>query len=159
MINMAQKQEVLLRFFREGDSKSKISRDLKINRRTVRRYIEEYLCVQELEKLAGNNMDCCLSSYVSQPPEYYRLPGTQRKLTQQVCSQIDSYLEENARKRREGMRKQIMLKKDIHDALLEQGISIGYTTVCNYIKGKKHQEREAYIRQEYMPGEACEFDW
>lgn len=159
MINMAQKQEVLLRFFREGDSKSKISRDLKINRRTVRRYIEEYLCVQEQEKLAGKNMDGCLSSYVSHPPDYYRPPGTQRKLTQQVCSQIDSYLEENALKRREGMRKQIMLKKDIHDALLEHGISIGYTTVCNYIKGKKHQEREAYIRQEYAPGESCEFDW
>jgi transposase len=159
MITMAQKQEVLLRFFREGDSKSKISRDLKINRRTVIRYIEEYLAAQEKEKLTGEYMDGCLSSYVSQAPEYYRPPGTQRKLTQEICSQIDSYLEENARKRREGMRKQIMLKKDIHEALLEQGIFIGYTTVCNYIKCQKDQEREAYIRQEYTPGEACEFDW
>ena len=60
MIKMAQKQEVLLRFFREGDSKSKISRDLRINRRTVRRYIEEYLAVLEKEKLIGNYMDGCL---------------------------------------------------------------------------------------------------
>jgi transposase len=159
MIKMGQKQEVLLRFFREGDSKSKISRDLRINRRTVRRYIEEYLAVQEKEKLCGEYMDGCLSSYVSQEPKYYRPEGIQRKLNQDICSQIDSYLEENDRKRREGMRKQIMLKKDIHEALLELGYSIGYTTVCNYIKGKKYQEREAYIRQEYTPAEACEFDW
>jgi transposase len=159
MITMAQKQEVLLRFFREGDSKSKISRDLKVNRRTVRRYIEEYLVAQEKEKLIGNYMDGCLSSYVSQDPKYSRPPGIQRKLTHEVCSQIDSFLEENDRKRREGMRKQIMLKKDIHEALLEQGFSIGYTTVCKYVSRKKHQEREAYIRQDYMPGEACEFDW
>ena len=51
MITMKEKQDVLLRFFREGDSKSKISRDLGINRRTVRRYIEEYLMVQEKEGL------------------------------------------------------------------------------------------------------------
>ena len=159
MIKMGQKQEVLLRFIREGDSRSKISRDLKINRRTVRRYIEEYLAAQEKEKLTDDYMDGCLSSYVSQDPKYSRPPGIQRKLTQDICSQIESYLEENNRKRREGMRKQIMLKKDIHEALIEEGFSIGYTTVCNYISRKKHQEREAYIRQDYMPGETCEFDW
>ncbi len=43
MITMKKKQEVILRFFRDGDSKSKISRDLKLHRQTVRDYIAEYL--------------------------------------------------------------------------------------------------------------------
>ena len=43
----------------------------------------------------------------------------------------------------------------------EQGIDIGYTTVCNYIKEKKGKTtiREAFIRQQYTPGATCEFDW
>ena len=40
---MNAQQEVLLRFFRDGDSKSKISRNLGVYRKTVRKYILEYL--------------------------------------------------------------------------------------------------------------------
>jgi transposase len=159
MITMTQKQEVILRFFRDSDSKSKISRDLKIHRQTVRDYINEYLAVLEKEKRAGTHVEGCLSTYVSEPPKYHRPTTPKPALTEEVCKQIDLYLTENKRKRREGMRKQIMLKKDIHEALVEQGFSIGYTTVCNYISKKKHQEMEAFIRQDYMPGESCEFDW
>lgn len=159
MITMKEKQDVLLRFFREGDSKSKISRDLGINRRTVRRYIEEYLAVQDKEKAAGTHIDGCLPSYVSEPPTYHRPATPKPVLTEDVCAQINIYLEDNERKRREGMRKQVMLKRDIHEALIDKGFSIGYTTVCNYIRGKKLRDMEAFIRQDYMPGEACEFDW
>jgi len=47
---MKKKQEVILRFFRDGDSKSKISRDLQLHRQTVRAYIAEYLAELEKEK-------------------------------------------------------------------------------------------------------------
>ena len=156
---MAQKQEVLLRFFREGDSKSKISRDLGINRRTVRHYITEYLTELEKEKKAGTHVEGTLATYVSEPPQYHRSSSPKLALTKEVINQIDLYLEENKRKRREGMRKQVMLKRDIHEALIDQGFIIGYTTVCNYIKAEKYREMEAFIRQDYMPGESCEFDW
>ena len=156
---MAQKQEVLLRFFREGDSKSKISRDLGINRRTVRNYITEYLAELEKEKKAGTHVEGALGTYVSAPPKYHRPSSPKLALTKAVVKQIELYLEENKRKRREGMRKQVMLKKDIYEALIDQGFSIGYTTVCNYIKAEKYREMEAFIRQDYMPGECCEFDW
>jgi len=159
MITMGQKQEVILRFFRDGDSKSKISRDLKLHRETVRKYITEYLQAKEKEKLEGHHIEGVLSSYVSKPPKYHRPVSVKKALTEEVRSKIDEYLEDNDRKCREGMRKQVMLKKDIHEALIERGYKIGYTTVCNYISQKKNQEREAYIRQNYMPGESCEFDW
>ena len=156
---MTQKQEVILRFCRDGDSKSKISRDLKLHRQTIRDYINEYLVEVEKEKRAGTHVEGSLSKYVSEPPKYKRPTTPKPALTEEVITQIDYYLEENKRKRREGMRKQIMLKKDIHEALADQGLRIGYTTVCNYIKGEKYREMEAFIRQDYMPGESCEFDW
>ena len=131
MIGMKQKQEVLLRFFRENDSKSKISRDLGIHRRTVRKYIEEYLLEVEKEKSVGTHVEGALARYISEQPKYKRPTTPKPALTGEVAHQIDLYLEENKRKRREGMHKQQMLKRDIHEALIEQGFQICYTTVCN----------------------------
>ncbi len=159
MITMKKKQEVILRFFRDGDSKSKISRDLHIHRQTVRDYIAEYLDELKKEKTEGTHVEGSLAAYVSESPKYKPRTSLKVALTEEVCTQIDTYLEENKRKRREGLRKQVMLKKDIHEALVEQGINIGYTTVCNYIRKEKHRQAEAFIRQDYMPGESCEFDW
>lgn len=159
MIKMTQKQEVLLRFFREGDSKSKISRDIGIDRKTIRKYIYDYLLELEKEKTSGTHVEGSLAKYISEPPKYKRTTTPKPALTVEVSNQIDTYLEENKRKRGEGMRKQVMLKRDIHEALLDQGFNIGYTTVCNYIRGEKLREMEAFIRQDFMPGESCEFDW
>jgi len=156
---MKKKQEVILRFFRDGDSKSKISRDLQLHRQTVRAYIGEYLAELEKEKTNGTHAEGSLAAYVSESPKYKARTTPKVALTKGVCKQIDLYLEENLRKRKEGMRKQVMLKKDIHEALIEKGVSIGYTTVCNYIRQEKHRKMEAFIRQDYMPGESCEFDW
>ncbi|MFH1935982.1 MAG: hypothetical protein ABIK52_00245, partial [Bacteroidota bacterium] len=36
---------------------------------------------------------------------------------------------------------------------------IGYTVVSDYIRLRKLGHQEAFIRQEYNPGENCEFDW
>jgi len=52
-----------------------------------------------------------------------------------------------------------MKKIDIYDYLEKKGYSIGYTTVCNYIRHKESLGKEAFIKQIYNPGEVCEFDW
>jgi len=67
----------------------------------------------------------------------------------------------NEKKLRNGMRKQLLKKKDIYEYLQDQGYDIGYTTICNYIQKKENRpsSKEAFIRQEYQPGESCEFDW
>ena len=83
-------------------------------------------------------------------------------LTREVQSFIDSQLEANGRKVRQGMRKKILKNIDILQLLQEQGFSVGYTTVCNYIReklGKSATPQEAFIRQQYAPGSVCEFDW
>ncbi len=41
MIDMVDKNLILIKYYRDGESKSSISRQLKISRKTVRRYIDE----------------------------------------------------------------------------------------------------------------------
>lgn len=156
MIKMDTKQEILRRYFREGDSERKIARDLQINRKTVKKYLEDYLGAK---KKTEEGTQESLQDYSTSPPAYDVSGRTKRKLTEEISALIRQQLQENEEKRRSGLRKQIKLKTDIHEYLLSQGYKIGYTTVCNHIRELGISEREAYIRQIYLPGEECEFDW
>ena len=154
---MYTKQEIIIRSYREGKSQRCISRELAISRKTVKKYISEYE-----ERLS---QDSCSkqtqSSYLSEAPSYKGSPRGKIKLTEEVIEVIDGLLELNQQKREQGLRKQMLKKKDILEELHRQGFNIGYTTVCNYITTKTHQSTscEAFIRQSYQPGESCEFDW
>jgi transposase len=153
---MYTKQEIILRSHREGKSQREISRELGISRKTVRKYLMAY------ESTKG---DLCtksqLSSYLATSPKYATPVRSKPVLTDKIKACITVLLSENTKKRASGMSKQQLKKIDIHAYLQEQGHSIGYTTVCNYIReqqGKQHSS-EAFIRQHYEPGSSCEFDW
>jgi transposase len=155
---MYTKQEIIIRSHREGKSQRQISRELQINRKTVRKYIEDY----ELLQKESIRPETALSTYLSIPP-LFRV-GTRGKvrLTTEVQNAIDGFLEANGKKIGQGMRKQILKNIDILQLLHDQGLSVGYTTVCNYIRekqGKSAVSKEAFIRQQYQPGSVCEFDW
>jgi hypothetical protein len=78
-----------------------------------------------------------------------------------VCAAIDAFLSINREKKQAGLRKQLMKKKDILEELHRQGFDIGYSTVCAYINEQENisYPKEAFIRQCYVAGEVCEFDW
>ncbi len=154
---MDTKQEIIRRYFRENDSERKIARDLQINRKTVKKYLNDYLIAKEQSDKEGSQES--LQEYSGSPPAYDTSSRTRRKLTDEIATLIHGQLEENERKKREGQRKQIKRKIDIHEYILSQGYKIGYTTICNYIRDQEISSREAYIRQVYLPGEECEFDW
>jgi len=154
---MYTKQEIIIRSYREGKSQRAISRELQISRKTVRKYIEEY----EHLLYSSKSKEKASSEYLSDPPVYKSNNRHKLKLTREVQSSIDKLLDENQQKKRQGLGKQMLKKCDILEQLHKQGFDIGYTTVCNYIRGKSlsPQSKEAFIRQEYKPGEVCEFDW
>src|SRR5665648_713819 len=158
MISMYTKQEIIILSYREGKSHRQISRELQINRKTIKKYIDDF----ERHQSGSTQPETALSTYLSSPP-LFRI-GTRSKvhLTQEVQSFIDAQLEANGKKVQQGMRKQILKNIDILQLLHEQGFGIGYTTVCNYIReklGKSATRQEAFIRQQYEPGSVCEFDW
>ena len=155
MLKMHQKQEIIIRYHREGHSQRKISRDLGIHRHTIKRYLEEYeKAGKELEEQGGEE----LNDSISLLPKYNSDNRKPRKLTQEVAEKIDAYLQTNEEKQKSGLRKQMLKKIDIWEELVRQDHDIGYTSVCNYIRGKE-RPKETFIRQAYQPGEVCEFDW
>ena len=155
---MYTKQEIIIRSHRQGKSQRLISHELQVSRKTIRKYIEEY---ENLQKgLIGPKM--ALSTYLLSPPLYRIGTRSKVRLTREVQSVIDTVLEANSKKKQQGMRKQILKNIDIMQLLHDQGFSVGYTTVCNYIReksGKSATNQEAFIRQQYDPGSVCEFDW
>ena len=154
---MDTKQEIIRRYFREFDSARKIARDLQISRKTIKKHLLSYAQSKEATDLGIDQK--ALQDYLSSPPVYDTKNRFKRKLTTEIEDMINGQLEDNQRKRQEGLRKQIKRKIDIHDYVLSQGGQIGYTTLCNYIRDKELRKQEAFIKQAYIPGEECEFDW
>jgi len=151
---MVDKNEILIRFYRNGETKSEISRDLGISRKTVRRYIREHDLLRSSSDLKNH-----LEAGLSTKPVYKSGHRQKVKLTIEVKNQIDYYLQKNAENRSQGLHKQLMKKFDIHQELIKQGYDIGYSSVCNYVRRKEFKSKEAFIKQIYSPGSSCEFDW
>ena len=156
MINLMDKQEIILSHFRDGKSQWQIHRDTGISRKTIRKYVKEY--EDRKRKLMGTKDTELIADIVS-PPKYDSSNRVRRKLTDEMIERIHFFLRENEIKRSTGRSKQQKKKIDIYEVLLEEGYDISYPTICNYIRETCKEEKEAYIRQEYQPGEICEFDW
>jgi len=126
----------------------------------VARYIKDY-DRKRTQLLDDNNNPAKeeLIADIIQEPGYDASSRKKVKLTAEIMEKIQFYLQENEKKKKEGKHKQQKKKIDIFEALQEEGFAIGYTTICNTIRNIQQESREAYIRQEYAPGEVCEFDW
>ena len=111
-MSMDTKQEITRRYFREGDSERKISRDLRINRKTVKCYLVDHLKARQRAEDKGDQE--ILQDYLASPPAYDSSGRHKRKLNEEIEKLILEQVDENERKKREGLRKQIKRKIDIH---------------------------------------------
>ena len=158
MISLVDKQKIIISSFLEGKSQWQIHRETGFDRKTIRKYTNEYE-EKRVELLEGDGDKLILTEDIVEPPKYDTSNRTRVKLTEEIIDKIDFYLEENLLKRQTGKSKQQKKNIDIHECLEEEGYDISYSTVCNYIKKKLNEKKEAYIRQEYDLGDVSEFDW
>jgi transposase len=158
MIKMSTKQKIILFRYRDVYSERRISRELKINRETVRRYLAEYAKARE-NLSSASEPDEVLIEEIVKVPKYDSSSRGAKKFTNEISQEVDRLLQANEEKRNRGLHKQVMKKIDILEHLQEMGYDIGYTSVCNHINKKLDKRKEAYIRQVYEPGDVCEFDW
>jgi transposase len=158
MLKLIDKQKIIIKYFNEGFSKRKIERELHISRKTIRRYIAEYEKKRN-QLMEQNTQDVSLITDICQKPKYNASNRVKVKLTGQIMERINFFLKENEAKKASGRSKQVMKKIDIYEAIISEGFDIGYTTVCCAITDIARQAREAFIRQEYGPGQTAEFDW
>lgn len=151
-----------MKYFREGKSQRAISRELKISRTTVQKYIKDYESKYETLKTLDEDKDknkiLLLIEEMSSKPKYDVSKRRKVKLTDEVMEEIDGLVSENEKHRLSGRSKQQLKKIDIYEYLNDNGYDVGYTTVCNYIRNT-YDKKEAYVRQEYDLGETLEFDW
>lgn len=109
---MYTKQEIIIDSFRQGKSQRTIARDLQINRKTVKKYILEHEAL--LQSVCSK--EAAQSIALSDKPAYnMTVPRQKVKLTTDVQEIIDELIFKNKVKLQEGLRKQMMKKKDIHE--------------------------------------------
>lgn len=155
---MSMKQKISLLSYRDGYSERRISRELRINRETVRRYLSEYKKAKDKIN-SSSDTDEVLIEEIVKIPKYNSINRDNKKFTNEISQEVDKLLQANEERRNRGLHKQMMKKINILEHLHELGYDIGYTTVCNQINSKLSRMKEAFIRQVYKPGDVCEFDW
>ena len=156
---MIEKQEIILRHFRDGESIRNISSKTGISRHTVTKYISEYLSKKEaLISISGESPGELIESIV-QAPSYDSSHRKKRKRTAEIVERVKSCLFENKKKRSRAQHKQQMKKIDIHTLLRSEGYDIGYSSICLLVNELEGRAAESFIKQEYDYGQVCEFDW
>ena len=162
MISLINKQQIILRHI-NGESNRDIAKALHIDKNTVNKYAAEY--DEQIRALLANDPDAdpqTLMASIMEKPTYNSQNRGPTVSTEEVMEEIRKCLKENEEKRQTGRGKQMMRKTDIHGYLKKKGYDISYSTVkriCQKLDETEGHHAEAFIRQEYDPGEICEFDW
>ncbi len=151
---MVDKNSILIRYFRDGESMSSISRELQLSRSTVFKYVQAHK-----KLIASSSVKDHLSVGLSTKPSYTSKNRVRRRFTTVMQDIIDDCLADNTKKRGQGLHKQLMKNIDIHEYLISKGHQISYSTVCDYIQTVVNKSKEAFIKQVYTAGSSCEFDW
>lgn len=160
MINLNKKQDIILKYLREGKSQRQISKETGICRETIRKYIKNY----EAKLLnVTENLDevekADIIDDITSIPRYSSSSRSKRALTEDVIERISQFLKENEHKRLTGLSKQQKKKIDMYETLLDEGFNVSYPSVVNAVNSIERKKREAYIRQEYVHGDVAEFDF
>lgn len=160
MITLGQKLEILRLYFIEGRAKKQIARDLNVSKNTVKSYINEFLSSKK-ELINSGVSKYELIENMVEKPKYKSTNRLPRVMTDEVKEIIRKFLSENDIKRNTGKAKMCMTAQDMYEALIEQGFSLSYPSVAQYVQKYKENEYtyEAFIKQNYDYGEVCEFDW
>ena len=160
MINLNNKQDIILKHIRDGKSQRQISKETGIARESIRKYVRDYEnnlieVTDSLDEIVKTN----IIDDITANPKYTSSPREKRVLTDEVVERLHKFLKDNEQKRLSGLSKQQKKKVDMYEALIEEGYSVSYPSVVNAVNSIERKKREAYIRQEYAPGDIVEFDF
>ena len=133
---MAQVQDIMDLYEREGLSLRQIARRLHVSRNTVRRVVDSP------------------GYYLGVEPKKQRVRH-KSVLVPALTERIDQILKDDQREHR----KQRHTAHRIWERLLEEGFRCGESTVRRYVGQKKRGMREVFIPLEFGPGEDAQVDW
>lgn len=160
VITLNEKQNIILYHVRDNLSQREIHRLTGVARDTIRKYIKEY--EKRLIELGSDLSDIQkidLIDELTNEPKYKSSPRTKTAITDEVLEKLKAFLKENETKRLTGLSKQQMKKVDMYEALKKEGFEISYSSIIAAVNKLEVQRKEAFIRQEYVPGDVVEFDF
>lgn len=147
MLDVVTNHQIVLLFFREGQSIRKIAEKLKISRQTVTARIKDY---EQFKATPISNQDhpnSLFHQYLKTGSVYKSGNREKRKLSEDIIAIVNKCLEENEIKRLNGGLKQQLKKIDIYKKIINAGHIISYSTVCKHIGVKDKQVPEVFILQ------------
>lgn len=116
----------------EGISQREVAKQMGIGRKTVAKYLQE-----------------------SEPKRVESKPRP-KPVTIKVAGRLDELLREW---RTRTTAKQRITSPRLHRQLLEEGYTVGMTTVKEYLREKRRQSQEVFIPLSYRPGEVAQVDY
>ena len=154
-------KSAIIKLKEQGFSNRKIAQMLKMNRKTVNKYWNEYKC--NLLKL-GNATDekeiIKIQEDITSEPKYNSAGRIRSKITPEFLNALENILNEEKQKSKIlGSNKQALTKKQIYEILKEQGFTASYSSVAVEISKMKNQGQECFIKQDYDFADRLEYDF
>lgn len=160
VITLNEKQKIILDYIKNGIPQREIHRRTGIARGNIRKYVKEYEGkIQELGHDLSEIEKIDLIQDITEKPKYKSSERTKTVITDEIIAKLKLFLKENENKRLTGFSKQQMKKIDMYEALKKEGFNISYSSVVTALNKIEKRRKEAFIRQEYIPGDVVEFDF
>ena len=151
----------IIKLKEQGYSNRKVEKMLKINRKTIAKYWNEYQT--NIEKLNNTKDDLEIKEIqekIVAEPKYNSKNRVKRKITPEFITALKNILNEELEKEKIlGTNKQALTKLQIYELLKKQGFDISYSSVANEIAKIKNSGKECFIRQDYEFGDRLEYDF
>ena len=162
MISMYDKLSIIKMIVEDGLSLREVSRITKRDRKTVTKYYNEYLELNEkLDKTSCKSEIREIQNEIISKPTYPKRKVVHRKWNDEMEEFLNAQLElEYDKNIKFGIHhKQKITITMMHELMVEAGLDIGLTTVRNKMNERRDKLKEVFIRQHYSPAQRCEFDY
>ncbi|HCC06585.1 MAG TPA: IS21 family transposase [Clostridiales bacterium] len=158
MITLMEKNTII-KLKREGHSNRKVAKLLKINRKTVATYWDEY--IEQVELLNDEGIDNKeVQEKICSEPKYDISNRKCRKYTKEMDDDLNAILEDEKEKCKVlGVNKQNLTLDQVYQLIVAKGHDISQSTVNVKVKEKRNFHKECFIRQDYEYGDRLEYDF
>ena len=160
MIDLMDKSGII-KLKEQGYSNRQLQKMLKINRKTIAKYWNEYQeNIQKLNNTKDKKEISEIQQSITSEPKYDSASRVKRKVTPEFLNALKKILDDEKEKTRLlGTNKQALTKIQIHEILKNQGFTVSYSTLAAEINKIKSSGQECFIRQEYGYGDRLEYDF
>lgn len=154
------KNEIIIRF-KNGQSKSAISRDLGLARNTVKSYIRDYeASMAQLDKETDATMIAIIQNEICSKPTRKKVNKVNTAFTKEVEQRFNELIKINEERNLVlGNNKQQLTAALLHRTLVNEGFKVSETTIRSKYREHKEKNKECFIKQFYEYGDIAQYDF